>query len=231
MRAPLAGLVFLFAAAQASAGAWPREEGSTFLSLSYTVTTGARTLLAAMQDIRSYGSVYAEYGLTPRLTVGLDAGYGMGEDEKVGTALAFARLPVWTSAEGQRLAAELGFGLLDDDSDGRQLRIRPGLAWGRGFESRRGAGWLGLDAWAELRLPSQDVALKADATAGLKPNDDWMLIAQVQAGRYPDDGPLVRLAPSVVRRLGERTHVQLSLIGSVVGDDAMGVKLAAWFSF
>jgi hypothetical protein len=231
MRASLAGLMLLLAAPQAAAGAWPREQGETFLSFAYTLTTGARTLLAAMQDIRSYGSIYAEHGLTPRLTVGLDAGYGLGEDATVGAALAFARLPVWTLDGGHRVAAELGLGLLDDDTDGRQVRIRPGLAWGRGFESRRGGGWLGLDAWAELRLPSGDVALKADATAGLKPNDDWMLIMQVQAGRYPDDGPLVRLAPSAVRRLGPTTHVQLGLIGSVVGDDAMGVKLAAWFSF
>ena len=228
MRLPLAGLMLL-AATQASAGAWPRAEGETFLSFGYTLTTGARTLIGAMQDIRSFGSVYAEHGLTERLTIGLDAGYGTGSEGPVAAALLFARLPVW-APENHRFAADLGIGWLEDE-DGPQSRIRPGLSWGWGFESRWGGGWLGIEGSAELRLPSQDVALKADATAGWKPNENWMVIMQVQSGRYPDDGPLVRLAPSVVRRLGERAHLQLGLIGSVVGDDAMGVKLATWFTF
>jgi hypothetical protein len=228
MRAAIAGLTLLVAT-EASAGAWPRAEGETFLSFGYTLTTGARTLVGAMQDVRSYGSVYAEHGVTERLTVGLEAGYGTGADGTVAAALAFARLPVW-SAGNHRVAADLGLGWLEDE-DGPQRRVRPGLAWGYGFESRWGGGWLGIEASAELRLPSRDVAWKADFTAGLKPNDDWMVIMQVQTGRYPDDGPLVRLAPSVVRRLGSRAHLQLGVIGSVVGDDAVGVKLATWLTF
>ena len=109
--------------------------------------------------------------------------------------------------------------------------IRPGLSWGRGFESAGGGGWLGVESSVELRLPSGDTAVKADFTAGLKPTEAWMLIAQVQTGLYPDADPIVRLAPSVVRRLGDTTHAQLGLIGGVVGDDAVGVKLALWFSF
>jgi hypothetical protein len=41
----------------------------------------------------------------------------------------------------------------------------------------------------------------------------------------------VRLAPSVVRRLGDHVHLQLGFIGSVAGDDAMGVKFATWLDF
>ena len=60
-------------------------------------------------------------------------------------ALVFARLPVWSPGE-HKVAADLGFGLLADGVEPTQTRIRPGLAWGRGFESRWGGGWLGMEA-------------------------------------------------------------------------------------
>lgn len=231
MRAALMGaLVLVAAAAQGHAGAWPREPGTVFLSFSSTLSTGARTLLAPMTDIRSGNQVFAEYGLTDVWTLGLDATRATGEGAPVSAGLVSLRRPVWRGSGGGIAAAELGVGVLED-GDGVQGRLRPGLSWGRGFETARGDGWLGVESSVELRLPSGDTAVKADFTAGLKPTDNWMLIAQVQTGLYPRADPIVRLAPSVVRRLGETTHAQLGLIGSVAGDDAVGLKLALWFSF
>jgi hypothetical protein len=230
MRAILLALALALPAAEAVAGAWPRPKGETFLSFGQQVSTGARTLIAATQDIRSWSSVYAEYGLTDRLTIGLDAGTGNGGDDRVGAALVFARLPVWSPAE-HRVAVDFGLGTLDSDAQGRQTRFRLGLAWGRGFESRRGGGWLGMESSLELREPAGDIAVKADFTAGLKPNDRWMLIAQAQTGYYPDAGGIVRLVPSVVRRLGARSHLQLGASAEVAGDDALGLTAAVWFTF
>lgn len=222
--------LLLLAARSVEAGAWPRAEGEVFVSTSYTLTTGARTLLAATEDLRSYGSLYAEYGLTPGWTLGVDAGIGRGTDDRVTAALAFLRHPLWHSDGGQWLAAALGLGTLED-AEGRQSRVRPGLDWGRGFESRWGGGWIGVESSLEWRLPTGNVAAKADFTAGLKPDERWMLILQLQSGHYPDAGTLVRLAPSAVRRLGPRSQLQLGLIAPVAGDDALGVTLATWFTF
>ena len=230
MRTPIAGLLIALAATEAAAGAWPRPKGETFVSVASRYSTGARTLVAAVQDIRSYNSIYVEHGLTERLTVGLDAGQGRGPDDALVAALVFARLPVWSPGE-HKLAADLGFGLLEDDVDGSQTRVRPGLAWGRGFESRWGGGWLGMEASYEYRFPSGDSAVKADFTAGIKPTDDWMTILQLQTGVYPDADPLVRLAPSVVRRLGARSHLQVGGLAPVAGDDAWGATLALWLTF
>lgn len=230
MRAPLFALVLLAAAAQAEAGAWPREQGSVFLSLSGTLSTGAETLLAPTTDIRSASQAFAEYGLSDDWTLGLDALRATGDDAPVTAGLVALRRPVWRGDGGGIAAAELGVGVLED-ADGTEARVRPGLSWGRGFESARGGGWLGLESSLEFRLPSGDTVFKADFTAGLKPNDRWMLIGQVQTGLFPDADPIVRLAPSVVRRLGASTHAQLGLVGSIAGDDAVGVKLALWFSF
>jgi hypothetical protein len=230
MRLLLALLCLLLAPRDAAAGAWPREKGATFLSVSHTVSTGLATLLVPTEDLRGYTSFYAEHGLTATWTVGLDAGSGSGTDTSPRAALVFARRPLG-HGEVNRFAAEFGLGYQHDATDGSQARLRPGLSWGRGFESRWGGGWLGLETSADLRLPSGDVAYKADATAGLRPREDWMVIFQVQTGLYPDSDPLVRLAPSVVRRLGGHAHAQLGLLAGVAGDDAIGAKLALWFEF
>jgi hypothetical protein len=230
MRMPIAGLLLALAATEAAAGAWPRPKGETFISIATRQSTGARTLVAAVQDIDSYNSIYVEHGLTDRLTVGLDAGQGRGPDEEIAAALVFARLPVWSPGE-HRLAADLGFGLLEDEVDGTETRIRPGLAWGRGFESRWGGGWLGMEASWEYRLPTGDNAIKVDFTAGLKPTDRWMTILQLQTGAFPGSDPIARLAPSVVRRLGARTHLQVGGLAPLAGDDAWGATLALWLTF
>lgn len=234
-RALAAALALLSAAAAAHAGAWPRARGEVFLSFGQQASTGATTLLGAVTDIRSWSSVYAEYGLTGWLTVGLDAGLGQGQDQRVEAALAFARLPVWSSG-AHRVAVDVGLGTLATTGVARQTRVRAGLAWGRGLAGgtrrwMRAGGWLGMDASAELREPADEVALKADFTAGLKPNDRWMLIGQVQTGYYPDVGGIVRLAPSLVRRISERSHLQLGATAEVVGEPALGVSGAVWFSF
>ena len=94
MRTLIGGLMLALAATEAAAGAWPRPKGETFVSIATRQSTGARTLIAAVQDIESYNSIYVEHGLTDRLTVGLDAGRATGPDETVDAALVFARLPI-----------------------------------------------------------------------------------------------------------------------------------------
>jgi len=230
MRTPIAGLLLALAATEAAAGAWPRPRGETFVSIGTRQTTGARTLIAAVQDIHSYNSLYLEHGLTDRLTLGLDAGEGRGPDERVSGALVFARLPIWSPGE-HRVAVDLGFGLLEATDTDRETRTRAGLSWGRGFESRWGVGWLGMEASAELRRPSGDTAYKADFTAGIKPTEHWMWIAQIQTGVWPDAEPIVRFAPSVVRKLGARSHLQLGGLAPLAGDNAFGATMAVWFTF
>lgn len=227
-------ILFIFLVAMAlpsgaTAGAWPRPKGDTFVSVAQESTTGARTLLDFTQDIRTYLSIYGEHGLTDRLTLGVDLATGMGEDDRFAAGLAFARYPI-RSPGAHVLAVELGLGSIYAETEGQQLRLRPGLAWGRGFASRWGAGWLGVESSVEFRQPSGDTLFKADFTAGLKPTDAWMMIGQVQVGAYPD-GALVRLTPSVVRRVGERTHLELGLLAEVQGGSAFGLRGALWFDF
>ena len=175
--------------------------------------------------------------VTPKLTIGLDAGVGIdaslstGMESPVNAWLAFLRYPIWVGEGGNRFAAQIGAGTQTEPDYGQQARLRPGLSWGRGFESRWGGGWFGIEASAEYRFKSEDFAFKADYTAGIKPSEKWMLIFQLQTGRYGAEDTIVRLAPSVVRKMGKRMHLQLGGIASVAGDDALGLKFATWFEF
>jgi hypothetical protein len=62
----------------ALAGAWPQETGHAFLSLSYEVAVPRGELAGGSGDpapeFEGYRTLYFEYGLTPRLTAGLDLG-------------------------------------------------------------------------------------------------------------------------------------------------------------
>jgi hypothetical protein len=231
MRARLAGLMLAVCAAEAEAGAWPREEGTAFVSLSNIVTTGSGLRLFPTDDLHYYGSLYAEYGLRPELTVGLDAAFGLGDGERLAAGLLTLRRPFWRNETGQIAAAEIGLGFRDHSIDGIEARIRPGLSWGKGFESRWGGGWAGIETSLEWRVPSNDFVAKADVTLGIRPSERAMLILQIQSGHYGEDGALVTLAPSAVWRIGETSHVQLGVNATLLGEDAVGVKLANWFSF
>lgn len=231
MRVFLAALLLVIAGSQAVAGAWPRGKGNTFLSVSHAMSTGTQTILTPLLDLRSYTSLFAEYGLTDKFTVGLDAGRGGNNGTYANSAIVFGRYPVWASDSGHRLAVDFGIGSISDPVDGSQTRLRPGIAWGYGFDTRWGGGWLGIESSLEYRKPSGDTAFKGDITAGYKPTDNWMLILQVQTGHYPGSEPLVRIAPSVVRRLSEKFHLQFGGFAGVQGDDSIGGKAAIWASF
>ncbi|TDL88109.1 hypothetical protein [Meridianimarinicoccus aquatilis] len=80
MRVWLQAIVLCLCMSQASAGAWSRDPGSGFVSLGFEVAT-TRSALSTQglqndpsPDFTGYRSLYAEFGVAPRLTLGVDAG-------------------------------------------------------------------------------------------------------------------------------------------------------------
>ncbi|HEU0220604.1 MAG TPA: hypothetical protein VFR34_00125 [Paracoccaceae bacterium] len=230
MLRPAAVLYCILAAPGAMAGAWPREGGTAFLSLSGLFSASSTDILAPDLGLTSYSTAFAEYGLTDMWTIGADIAYGQGSDEALYTGLVFLRRPFWRG-ERDIFAAELGLGAQAETDDAPQARLRPGLSWGRGYEIAWGQGWMGIESSLEWRLPSNELVVKADATLGLRPSENWMLIGQLQTGHYPGSGLIVKFAPSIVRQIGERSHLQLGLSLGLAGDEGVGVKVATWFSF
>ncbi len=204
------------------AGAWVREKGETFLSYSYEQfedSTGRE----------SFTSGYMEYGLTDRLTVGIDD--GRSQRSGANTTIAFARIPLTPQNSRNKFTLELGAGALQGESPLTNPILRPGVSWGRSIQTRFGSGWVNIDALAEYRTLTHDTASKADATIGLNAGKKTKLMVQFNAGNYPTSDPYLRVAPSILHEVYKGVHVQLGARKGLSGDTSTGFKLGTWLSF
>ncbi len=224
MRFILAALVLALTPAAASAGAWPREVGTSFLSLSYTLSDDMN--LPGV-DPEGYTALYYEYGATPRLTFGLDAGRAQNGEY---TAILFARRALDWELFGGRTALQGGIGAAELGGTSDTL-LELGAAWGKGLDTRFGGGWLGVDTKLHYFTEAQDFAAKIDLTVGIKPNDRTMLILQLQAADYPGSDPTLAVVPSIVRNVGRRHYVELGLDVGLANDTTAGIKLGTWLEF
>jgi hypothetical protein len=204
------------------AGAWPRAEGGGFLSVSQEIHRRKDGTLTG------YLSVYAEYGQTERLTFGLEGG---GNDTGTFSDVTlFARVPFGPTDGADRFAVQFGVGLREKPGGGGEAVVKPALAWGRGFDSRFGPGWMGLDASTTLGLDTSDTWSKLDLTLGLSPDADSHLIVQLQT--YHDRfGSIVKLAPSYVRRLRGNLKIEIGVIQPLNTGQSTGLKAGTWFEW
>lgn len=210
---------------------------------------GRRTPLAVERTDTSLG-VFAEYGLTDRLTVQLKGDWQDGEDQFVdyqGRGPVEAAL-VWQVWRGERAAVSVQAGYAYA-GDGRNAGYAaPGVGahdWearasvGRSFGAFR-KGRFGLDGgFVELQaarrfrdgLPDE---VRSDLTAGAHLTEDWLVLGQAFGGRA--DGGEARwlsLEASVVRRLGDWS-VQAGWREAAWGREtpvSRGVVLAVWRRF
>lgn len=217
----LAALVLALTLLPAAArpAAWPREPGAVFLS--FKGEDGGRD--------HASGSLYGEYGLTPRLTLTGQLSRDGGSDREVrlGGTLRYA-----LSAHDavHRFAVSLG-GSAPPTALGAATRARAemGLHWGRGFSSRYGDGW--VTATARLMIARDEARPVTDlhALAGLRPFEGWM--AMLSAGRYADeDGVTYKISPSAGYRLREGVWIVPSLTRDLTASDT-GLGLAVWLEF
>jgi hypothetical protein len=233
--------LFLLCPVAAHPGAWPREEGKLFLSVAYEVTARRDALARDRMEqtegrleTYSYSSLYAEYGLTPRVTLGLDLGTEDLPDTR--SSIIFLRIPIGAGEGPHRFAAELGVGNREIPDYGllrgtTEPVIRPGLSWGYGFESRFGNGWAGIDLKLENRSKTGERAYKADLTLGVDRGNGWLVFAQAQASDYPGTDPALRIVPTVVKRITPRISLESAALLGVSGDNRIGLRAALWFEF
>ncbi|MGR3761893.1 hypothetical protein ACUXV3_17440 [Roseobacteraceae bacterium NS-SX3] len=137
----------LLGARTAAAGAWVQERGQGSAAATATVRKGEDGM---EQELGFYG----DYGLSGRLTLGVDLNARTGIAPYVpgtgsGHALLFLRLPLLDRG-GHHIAAETGLGA-SKSQDRWQPMQRLTLSYGRGFGGGRLQGWLALDASWERR--------------------------------------------------------------------------------
>ncbi len=225
MRRPIPRLIPLLlalfcAAPPATAGAWMRETGHGFLALSDTARQGA-------PDARRELSVYADLGLSPCLAIGIDVNE---HPRSAGHALLFARLPFSRPAARTRLAVEAALG----GHHGRGIwnpMYRLTLSLGRGFRTRRGAGWYAIDAGYERRLGTPAPIYKLDATLGLSSPGRLHPILQVETALIPGQPLFWTLSPGLLIDTGRDTTWLVGLEHKSAERETLGIKLALWHRF
>lgn len=211
----------------AQPGAWPREEGKVFLSFATRLSMpkdvlrmGADALVTAQSGpLQQYDTIYLEYGLTPKVTLGIDYGRSVSGGSKL---VGFVQHPLSKEGANTKVAFQLGLGEIQDERV-----VRPGLMIGWPLKQ----GWVAVDTFLEYAPATQRADIKLDATAGFHLKNDRNILLQIQAGESTSDPPFIRFAPSYVFKSGKRSKTVLGLTWGLKGDDSVGVKIGAWAEF
>lgn len=251
----LIGLAAAALVTPAAAGAWTRPKGRTQVIVKLEEMRADRGfdpdgVLADLPAERrdTTAGLFAEYGLTDRLTLQFKGDWQSGEDAFVDFE---GRGPIelgvtWQAWRNDQTAVSLYAGYARGGEGRNAGYASPGQGeqdWevrasvGRSFE----AGWgpipprafFEVQAARRMRenLPDE---VRLDVTAGTRLGDNWMVLAQAFGGQADDGGPRwLSLEASVVRDLGDWS-VQAGWRQAVSGRETPrsgGPVIAVWRRF
>lgn len=216
-------LWFVFAAQAASAGAWLRDEGAGFSSVTGGVT--------AMLDISE--ETFIEYGVRDDLTLGMELSFihfttGM----QSGAASIFLRRPIGKGDRPSKWAYELGLGA-GWVGPAVQPLARAGLSWGRGFTLHHTNGWAAVDASVTWAVYDNEPLFKLDGTIGVNVTDRVSGMVQVFHVRTLGVSA-TSIAPSIVfSPLRKRKNLRLRIGAETQVGNSMNfaLKLGLWRDF
>jgi hypothetical protein len=213
-------LVCAVCASPADAGAWLREHKGVFLSFGSTI----RGNKYMMPDTET--RVYAEYGVLPKLTLGLDINEIRA---KSAHALICARLPLGPSDRQSRYAFQLGVG-----QHRYRMQWAPmyklALAFGRGFENRWGNGWMGAEFASEVRTDLPDPSHKLDFVAGMPSGWRVRPLFKLETAYMPGQPFSWAVTPGIMFDIGKSTWV-LGIEGRSTTTETIGFTFDIWRSF
>lgn len=227
-------ILLLLIAGPALAGPWPRGKGKVFYSVHANVE-----YLEEFGLMNQYGTIYGEYGLTEKLTLGVDYS---GSEIATDKAIAFLRYPIANGDRKLLYAIEMGLGL----SDG-EMALRPGLSIGRGITWGQRHGWISLDTRALLTGSSQTSRIESDFTFGLGMTERGKLILQLQGGIQSKGDNYLKFAPSYVIELKQpkprkkqrkkrkprkgKQFLEIGLTAGLVNYENYAAKIGIWREF
>ncbi len=237
--------VWLFAMllmpAAVEAGPWAREQGTYFVALS------------AEKDSAGghYHSLYGEYGLNPRLTLGLQ--FGVSGEETSGLIwLQRAR-----STGANQWSSSFGLGAVR--RDGKTVPVmQTSIAWGRGTDSipllkrMRGGGWVAVDLQTTIagkieggaretddphiiyespEYLTPETTFKAQGTLGWNATDKLKLINQLRLEDRDNTGFSAKWAGALVFAVHGPLKIELGASHPLSGDGEAALKLGTWVEF
>lgn len=237
------------------AGPWTQPKGKGQLIIKYEEMRANRGfdtdgMLADLSAERrdTVAGIFAEYGVTDRLTVQFKGDWQSGEDAFVEYE---GRGPLeigvtWQVWRDERTAFSL-YGGYADGGEGRNAGYAaPGVGdsdWevrasvGRSFDGTgrwgNSGSFIDLQAARRMRQGLPDET-RIDATAGVHLGNDWMVLTQAFGGQADDGGPRwLSVEASVVRDFGDWS-VQAGWRQAVAGretPESGGPVIALWRRF
>ncbi len=150
-------LMCVFLASAAHAGAWMREKGTSFTSLSFT----------ANYFLETTNTSYLEFGWRDDLTIGADIGYATNsQGVQTGYGTLFIRRPLGPNEGQNKWAYELGIGAAWI-GDVVLPHLKTGVSWGRGLQIKELNGWMAVDASMTWDVSYGMHLAKIDSTIGV----------------------------------------------------------------
>ncbi|WP_262386572.1 hypothetical protein ROLI_034470 [Roseobacter fucihabitans] len=205
----------------AQSGPWLREKGKGFYAGSGNVTRQKDTS----------GSLYAEYGLSEKITIGADIFYGIDRTlQQSGSGILFLRFPLSAPDATYKWAAHLGLG-----ARSQNLIIRPafeaGLSFGRGIKIGEKYGWAVIDSSINIPGSQLETRIKLDGTVGLGFSDHIKGMMQIFA-TYQGDALFTKAAPSLLIIPGKSGYTfQIGAEIPTSGGGDTQFKLGIWREF
>ena len=217
----IALILVLASACSVQAGAWLRSKDSGFASTSIT----------ASRKQENSTSVYLEYGLEEKLTLGADITYGIESSAlPQGSGTVFLRFPLGSTDGTHKWAAHLGFGaryLMGVFIPAGEV----GLSWGRGIKWGEKYGWVNVDGSYNAPQSPADARVKLDGTIGLGVSERSKIM--VQMFNTSEGGQLyTKLAPSYLFSPAQgKTTYQFGAEIPVAGGGNTAIKIGIWREF
>ena len=205
----------------AHAGAWPRDKGALFIA------AGGNFLLSEGAELPVYydPTVYAEYGLSDRVTLGLDL--FTADKGRIASVFGFAAVPVGSINGQNRTMVSLGYGYRLNADTTTEVLMRMGLSLGRGLDK----GWLAADISATIGTVDTTWRPKADFTWGRSWSDRWTTTLQLQTGQGFFDDYYAKYSPTVILSVTDRIKINLGAVKALTGDGGSALKLETWLTF
>ena len=205
----------------ARAGAWMREEGTTFVSSTFT--------LNYLLDQSS--GTYVEYGWRDDLTIGMDLSLANSHlGLQSGAVTFFFRRRLGRAESVNKWAYEVGGGTAWIQ-DVVLPHVKLGLSWGRGFEAAGSSGWMGVDGSVFFDLASGRRAAKLDSTVGYNFSDVTAGMVEIYLAHI-DSRSYATFSPSIlIRPRNSSYRIQIGAESPISSFSDTSIKLGLWRNF
>jgi hypothetical protein len=194
-------------------------------------------LAGGVQALAPYASLYAEYGLGQRMTLGAQ----FGRDDTVREGAIFLRYTFTPPDAPWQIALDGGVGLRAGTAMADRRLLRLGASVGRGLGAvdaprpwlpiRHHGGWASLDVTGLFDPDTSETIWQAEGTLGIAMSDRLRLMVQIKAEDWPGSEPAYRVTPGATWALSDRATAQVGFTMGLADDPTLGLTLGLWRSF